>query len=374
MADDFEYFSRLSRGECGGALQTERAAAGARSPPPTHLADTAQQRRALSARQHRSQDEKSNAASRDARLLSRQRTRSVTGGGGAAGGGGATGGGGGGQLSTSGETDGDYLTVRHFQTYGKDVQNKGDSLKAAHSSSSLNRLGARDDSGDEDDDDDVGGARPAVPAAAAVHSHRTSASSDRSSSVDDGSTVHRILLLGGSGVGKTSLTQQFLTSKDVKDDDIDDDGAEKFVTVLLDGKESTVIFMDSDYDKNSYDPSSATAYIVVYSVTDRESLAEAQALLKNLRHFEKDKAIILVGNKIDLARKRQVAVEDGERVAMDYGADFIETSTVLNHKVDNLLVGILSKIRQQSTSQAPARKAKDLRKSIKGLLGRIVSK
>lgn len=64
-----------------------------------------------------------------------------------------------------------------------------------------------------------------------------------------------------------------------------------------------------DYDKNNYDPSSATAYIVVYSCTDRDSFAEAKGLLKNLRHFEKTKAIILCGNKSDLVRKRQVTVE-----------------------------------------------------------------
>lgn len=71
---------------------------------------------------------------------------------------------------------------------------------------------------------------------------------------------------------------------------------------------NNILFLQ-DFDKNNYDPSSANAYIVCYSCTDKDSFVEAQALLKNLRHFEKSKAIILCGNKSDLARKRQVSTE-----------------------------------------------------------------
>jgi len=69
------------------------------------------------------------------------------------------------------------------------------------------------------------------------------------------------------------------------------------------------MFLLQDYDKTTYDPSLANAYIVVYSCTDRESFKEARGLLKNIRHFEKSKAIILCGNKSDLVRKRTVLPE-----------------------------------------------------------------
>lgn len=73
-----------------------------------------------------------------------------------------------------------------------------------------------------------------------------------------------------------------------------------------------ILSITQDFDKNNYDPSSATAYIVVYSCTDRSSFEEARGILKNLRHFEKNKAIILCGNKMDLARARHVTSE-GEK-------------------------------------------------------------
>ena len=50
------------------------------------------------------------------------------------------------------------------------------------------------------------------------------------------------------------------------------------------------------------------AYIVVYSVTDRQSFEIAIDILNNLVYFEKTELpIILVGNKSDLVRKRSIA-------------------------------------------------------------------
>lgn len=49
-------------------------------------------------------------------------------------------------------------------------------------------------------------------------------------------------------------------------------------------------------------------YIVVYSVTDRQSFEIAIDILNNLVYFEKTELpIILVGNKTDLVRKRSIA-------------------------------------------------------------------
>ncbi|GFV26397.1 GTP-binding protein GEM [Trichonephila clavipes] len=55
----------------------------------------------------------------------------------------------------------------------------------------------------------------------------------------------------------------------------------------------------------------ADAYIVVYSVTDRASFEKAVDILFSLRErgITNTKAVILVGNKSDLARTREIAVE-----------------------------------------------------------------
>ena len=54
-------------------------------------------------------------------------------------------------------------------------------------------------------------------------------------------------------------------------------------------------------------------YMVVFSVTDSATLGEAEALLQSLwqsGHLN-TKAVIVVGNKIDLVRNREVPI-DGE--------------------------------------------------------------
>lgn len=57
-------------------------------------------------------------------------------------------------------------------------------------------------------------------------------------------------------------------------------------------------------------------YIVVYSVTDRQSFEIAIDILNNLVYFEKTELpIILVGNKSDLVRKRSIA-RDGNFIQM----------------------------------------------------------
>ncbi|XP_067935883.1 GTP-binding protein RAD-like [Watersipora subatra] len=243
------------------------------------------------------------------------------------------------------------LRVRNFQTSGKKLQNRGDTVKSASHHSLVSSSTSSE--GQSDGEETMGGCGNDYTL----------------------TNTHRILLLGAEGVGKTALTQQFLTSDDIAGADYLDDGQEKYCTVQVDHEESFLIFMDSDYDKNNYDPSSANAYIVVYSCTDRDTFEEAKGLLKNLRHFEKTKAIILCGNKSDLVRKRQVSTEDGRQLAAEYGAKFTETSTMLNHKVDNLLVGILSQIKEQGRQSVKSSKKTNksgFKKSVKGLVNKIV--
>lgn len=61
------------------------------------------------------------------------------------------------------------------------------------------------------------------------------------------------------------------------------------------------------------------AYIIVYSVTDKSSFEKASELRIQLRRARQSEniPIILVGNKSDLVRSREVSV-DGKRVQFTY--------------------------------------------------------
>lgn len=179
---------------------------------------------------------------------------------------------------------------------------------------------------------------------------RTSSSTSQASFTEH-TKSYRILMMGAQGVGKTALTQQFMTSEYLGGFDTSVDGEEeKTVSVLLNGEESSMSFIDPDADtvtpKCAPNCSCIDAYVVVYCIDDRSSFDRAVDILYNLRKEEhNDSAIILVANKCELARSRLISTEEAQAVAKTYDCKFIETSTVLNHNVDELLAGILSQIR-----------------------------
>ena len=101
--------------------------------------------------------------------------------------------------------------------------------------------------------------------------------------------------------------------------------------------------------------------VAVFSLTDRSSLAAAEAVLGRLAA----RPAILAGNKTDLVRTRQVTA-DGELqtsapllvgwlatlflaesrlLAVDHDCKYVEVSAALAHNVDTLLVGITKQIR-----------------------------
>ncbi|XP_055838703.1 bromodomain-containing protein DDB_G0270170 isoform X2 [Episyrphus balteatus] len=241
----------------------------------------------------------------------------------------------------------EYYRLRHFSITGKGVVNRGDSLKSRRSRS--NNSVASSNSSTEH----LTATQIPAPSSARTSATCSLASSRESSTSNPGSGPYRVLMLGGSAVGKSSLVSQFMTSEYLHayDTSIDDDSGEKSVSVLLSGEESELIFIDHPYTDmtpddclTSYDPH---GYCVIYSSADRSSFTIAERVLQVLWTNENiaQKAVILVGNKADLARSRHITSEEGKAMATAYDCKFIETSVGINHNVDELLVGLLSQIR-----------------------------
>ncbi|XP_020930273.1 ras-related protein Rab-17 isoform X4 [Sus scrofa] len=79
----------------------------------------------------------------------------------------------------------------------------------------------------------------------------------------------------------------------------------------------------------------ANAALVVYDVTRKDSFLKAQQWLKDLEEEFRlgDVVVMLVGNKLDLGKEREVAFEEGKEFAESKGLLFMETSAKLNHQV-----------------------------------------
>ncbi|XP_073967493.1 uncharacterized protein [Choristoneura fumiferana] len=126
----------------------------------------------------------------------------------------------------------EYYRLRHFSITGKGVVNRGDSLRSRRSRSNTS---------------------VASSASSTEAVNRASAPCSLASSRDSsaGLSAYRVLVLGGPGVGKSSLVGQFMTSEYLHayDTSIDDESGERSVCVLLAGEESEITFMDAPSDQ-----------------------------------------------------------------------------------------------------------------------------
>ncbi|CAL1296388.1 unnamed protein product [Larinioides sclopetarius] len=243
----------------------------------------------------------------------------------------------------------DYFRLRNFSVTSKGVINRGDSFRSRSNSN-------------------VPGLSEAEEAATSPIPETTEQPSPLRDEEKDTSfqkKSYRVLLVGVSGVGKSSMWKQFLTSDYICDDDFTvDREIDNMITVNLNNEESQMEFDEETLqDENAYtvrtDSVEHDAFVIIYSVSDRKSFSQARHLLSQMERHIDTKAVILVGNKTDLARLRVVSTEEGKSLAKDRGCKFIETSVAINHQVDELLVGTLSQIRIKAKVAEKLRKKRD---------------
>ncbi|XP_066532933.1 ras-related protein Rab-15 isoform X2 [Hoplias malabaricus] len=78
----------------------------------------------------------------------------------------------------------------------------------------------------------------------------------------------------------------------------------------------------------------AQGIFLVYDITSERSFQHIMKWASDVDEYAPDKVQkILVGNKSDEEQKRQVATEQGNKLAKAYGMDFFETSAFTNHNI-----------------------------------------
>ena len=154
--------------------------------------------------------------------------------------------------------------------------------------------------------------------------------------------IYKIILLGNSGVGKTSCLVRYV------DDKFNDNYK---ATLGFDISIKSIRTKEVDYSlaiwdiagqdamaelRKSYMEGSQGA-ILIYDVTNEETFNSINYWLNQLYQFVGHIPIILVGNKIDLTDKIKISTEKGQNMAKLKKLDgYYETSAKTGQKVNEI--------------------------------------
>lgn len=181
---------------------------------------------------------------------------------------------------------------------------------------------------------------------------------------------YKIVVLGAGGVGKSSVTVQFVqgvyiesydpTIEDSYRKQIEIDGRACDLEILDTAGVAQFTAMRELYIK------SGKGFLLVYSVTDENSLKELLALRDQvLRIKDSDNVpMVLIGNKSDLEQDRVLSIEDGVKVSQEWGlVPFYETSAMYKTNVDEAFVDVVRQImRKEAAASAEKKQQKEMAK------------
>ncbi|XP_075879864.1 ras-related protein Rab-37 isoform X1 [Nelusetta ayraudi] len=170
--------------------------------------------------------------------------------------------------------------------------------------------------------------------------------------------THKTILVGDSGVGKTSLLVQYDQGKFIPG---------SFTATVGIGFTNKVVDLDNLKVKlQIWDTAGqerfrsvthayyrdAQALLLVYDITSKQSFDNIRAWLTEIHEYaQKDVVIMLLGNKSDMAAERVVRKEDGEKLAKEYGVPFMETSAKTGANVELAFLAIAKELKHRATQQ-----------------------
>ncbi|XP_030294057.1 ras-related protein Rab-6A isoform X1 [Sparus aurata] len=171
----------------------------------------------------------------------------------------------------------------------------------------------------------------------------------------------KLVFLGEQSVGKTSLITRFMYDSfdNTYQATIGIDFLSK--TMYLEDRTIRLQLWDTAGQERfrslipSYIRDSAAA-VVVYDITNVNSFQQTTKWIDDVRTERgSDVIIMLVGNKTDLADKRQVSIEEGERKAKELNVMFIETSAKAGYNVKQLFRRVAAALPGMDNTQDKSR-------------------
>lgn len=157
-------------------------------------------------------------------------------------------------------------------------------------------------------------------------------------------------MLGARAVGKSSLLQQFTEQTFSQNYFPTIERTQPFELEVQGQKYELLLVDTAGQDEHSLLPDrlmvNVHGYVLVYSVTSRESLMMLQNVHDQLltRTGLSTLPLVVVGNKIDLTSQRVVTTEEGEQMAKSLNAVHIEASAKTNTNIRRVFESMLQQM------------------------------
>ncbi|XP_038049602.1 GTP-binding protein Di-Ras2-like isoform X2 [Patiria miniata] len=189
------------------------------------------------------------------------------------------------------------------------------------------------------------------------------------------SNDYRVVVFGAGGVGKSSLVLRFVrgTFRETYIPTIED----TYRQVISCNKNVCTLQITDTTGSHQFPAmqrlsiSKGHAFILVYSITSRQSLEELKPIYDVISEVKGDIdgiPIMLVGNKCDDGN-REVTIQEGMEQAKSWGCAFLETSAKTNYNVKELFQDLLQLEKRRTMSlhlETKKSKSQKRREKLKG--------
>ena len=177
---------------------------------------------------------------------------------------------------------------------------------------------------------------------------------------DDYDYLFKILIIGDSGVGKTSILLRYVDDRysPMHDFTIGVD----FRTKIIDfnGKRAKLYIWDTS-GQERFRAITASYYrgaqgiLLVYDVTNQKSFHDIKQWLQEAEtHGSSKVAKVLVGNKCDLTKNKEVDTETGHKLSAQLRIPFIETSTKDSLRIQDMFLTLCEEVKRMQGAELEA--------------------
>eukprot|EP01091_Cochliopodium_minus_P005992 TRINITY_DN1587_c0_g1_i4.p1 TRINITY_DN1587_c0_g1~~TRINITY_DN1587_c0_g1_i4.p1 ORF type:complete len:214 (+),score=52.51 TRINITY_DN1587_c0_g1_i4:20-661(+) len=175
--------------------------------------------------------------------------------------------------------------------------------------------------------------------------------------MENSNLIYKIVILGDSGVGKTSILSKY--SRDEFNMDTKSTVGVEIATrnILVDNVSITAQIWDTA-GQERYRAITKVYYrgvrgaLLVYDITQKSSFESIENWLKDLKEGnntpQEELVIMIIGNKSDLNSAREVTTSEAKKFAENKGLFFFETSASDSSNVQEAFQKIVSEIYLQS--------------------------